>query len=296
MTAISGQWDGGPYTYPRDRIFEYTSDLLKERFGSLEGKALEELISLPCLFAYERNETANAHIGTITSVRVRGADVRIEYAFDPNLPPITATQIRDLVWEFDIGDWEFNRTHWAIKDADLFQELIDKDFLTQQQVAASHIARPAIAAPPAPVPIEPTIFRIPETGLETDLVSVMRPFDGAFDNVQAAIEATCKEIGLQCLDVNQVWDESEIIQDIFSLIYRSRVVICDFSHKNPNVFYEAGIAHTLGKVVVPIVQDRDDVPFDVRHHRYVKYDNSPDGLTQLSRDIEPRLRGLFQLS
>jgi hypothetical protein len=70
---------------------------------------------------------------------------------------------------------------------------------------------------------------------------------------------------------DDIWDENEILQDIFSLIYRSSIVVCDFTQQNPNVFYEAGIAHTLGRSVVPISQNEHDVPFDLKHHRYLKY-------------------------
>jgi hypothetical protein len=43
-----------------------------------------------------------------------------------------------------------------------------------------------------------------------------------------------------------------LIAHAFSLIYRSRIVICDFSRRNPNVFHEAGIARTLSKVASSI--------------------------------------------
>ena len=89
--------------------------------------------------------------------------------------------------------------------------------------------------------------------------------------------------------------ESEIIQDIFSLLYRSRVVVCDFSEQNPNVFYEAGIAHTLGRAVIPIVRDGEDVPFDLRHHRYLEYKTDADGLGQLADGIEKRLGSLLKI-
>ncbi|UWU25450.1 hypothetical protein N2601_31165 (plasmid) [Rhizobium sp. CB3060] len=80
------------------------------------------------------------------------------------------------------------------------------------------------------------------------------------------------------------------MQDIFDLIVRSRIVVCDFSGKNPNVFYEAGIAHTLGKHVVPITQSDADVPADLRHHRYLGYLNNGEGLGKLETQLAARLR------
>ena len=68
-----------------------------------------------------------------------------------------------------------------------------------------------------------------------------------------------------------------IIQDVVSLIDKSRVVICDCTGRNANVFYEIGIAHTLGREVILITQNEADIPFDLRHLRYVKYLNNAEG-------------------
>ena len=50
---------------------------------------------------------------------------------------------------------------------------------------------------------------------------------------------------------------------IWESINRARIVIADTTTRNPNVFYEIGICHTLGKDVILITQDSEDVPFDL---------------------------------
>src|SRR5438093_1248953 len=82
-------------------------------------------------------------------------------------------------------------------------------------------------------------------------------------------------------------------QPISTARARSRVVVCDFSNQNPNVFYEAGIAHTLGRPVIAITQHEGDVPFDLRHRRFVKYLNNEEGLADLSRKLSRRLRTIL---
>ena len=62
--------------------------------------------------------------------------------------------------------------------------------------------------------------------------------------------------------------------------------ICDRSGKNPNVFYETGIAHSFGKEVLLISQSEDDVPFDLRHLRYIRYFPNSQGLGDLSRAVQ----------
>ena len=75
---------------------------------------------------------------------------------------------------------------------------------------------------------------------------------------------------------------------------KSYIVVCDFTGRNPNVFYEAGIAHTLGKHVVPITQSADDVPFNLRHHRFIHYLNNKEGRCELTARLEERIGGLME--
>lgn len=117
----------------------------------------------------------------------------------------------------------------------------------------------------------------------------MMPFKPTFGKIYSAIRSACVSSKYQCLRVDEIWEEPEIIQEIFSLIYRSRIVICDFSGRNPNVFYEAGIAHTLGKQVIPIVQNKKDIPFDLRHFRMIEYSNTKVGRINLKKKLVQKL-------
>lgn len=294
MTASPGFWDQSPRTFIANRIFEHTDKSLVERFKSLEGSALTELKELPTLFAYESANEEAARIGRVTGLRKRKYEVRIEFELDDALPAITPSDLEELDWELDIGEWEFNRTHWAVKEVDLLYELQKGGKITEAQCASSIFAQYDRQEKGQPYSVKPSVFRKPENGMEADLVSVMRPFEAGFDRVQSALEKSCAELNLRCRDVNQIWNESEIIQDIFSLIFRSSAVICDFSGRNANVFYEAGIAHTLGRPVIPIVQNPEHIPFDLRHHRYIKYLANDEGFAMLERDVLRRLRSLFK--
>jgi hypothetical protein len=296
IVSQDGYWDGSPATFDQSRIFEYTSKALAEQFSTLEGEQLQTLLSLPFVFGYESAAKADANIGFVSSFRKRGKEVRLEFQFDPAFPAITQSSLEKLVWELDIGEWELNRTHWAVKDVDLFAELLKANLITEKQLNSSHFNTVKHdEAAPLPLEFRPTVFRFPNSGIENDLISVMRPFNENFGTVQSTLERACSELKLRCLDVNKVWGETEIIQDIFSLIYRSSVVICDFTDRNPNVFYEAGIAHTLGRQVIPIVQNNEDVPFDLKHHRYIMYEKSDDGLKDLHLRVSARLRTLLKI-
>ncbi len=138
----------------------------------------------------------------------------------------------------------------------------------------------------------PQVFRVPDKPVEDRLVSVMMPFDAGFKGTYEAIKEACADVGLFCMRADNLWNDSTIIQDIFELIYCAQVVIVDFTGKNPNVLYETGIAHTLGKHVVPITQSVDDVPFDLRHHRALKYLPNSEGYKALTKKLGERLKSL----
>ena len=136
----------------------------------------------------------------------------------------------------------------------------------------------------------PHVFHVPEgTEIERDLVAVMMPFSKAFEIVQAGIKKACNSTNFRCLRVDDIWENSAIIQDIFSLIFRSYVVIVDFTGKNSNVMYETGIAHTLGKHVVPICQSLGDVPFDMQHHRALQYLPNIEGIEAMVSSLAKKL-------
>lgn len=135
----------------------------------------------------------------------------------------------------------------------------------------------------------PEVFRIPVCSVNPSLVSVMMPFSTEFGDVYNSIKLTCIEAGMECKRADEIWNSSEIIQDIFELIFSSKIVIVDLSERNPNVFYEMGIAHTLGKIVIPLIREPERIPFDVGHHRALRYTNSDDGLAKLRYELKTKL-------
>ena len=236
---------------------------------------MAEVRKMPAVFATESGGFGDrlARVGYIQRVTTVGREVRIEYAFDSNVPPIPHEKFKALADDLHISASEFNRTHWAVKDVDLFKVL-----------HAKSIGRP----------LSPSVFSFADLErLEDDLISVMMPFAPQFTQVYEALTAVASESGLNCLRADDFWEHAAVIQDVVALICRSRIVVCDCSGRNPNVFYEAGIAHSLGKDVILITQSADDIPFDLRHLRYVTYLNNGEGLQQLQFALLPKINQLI---
>jgi len=136
----------------------------------------------------------------------------------------------------------------------------------------------------------PSVFTIPKVNIKNNLVAVMMPFSSNFDSVFLGIKKACSTAGFDCLRADDIWNNSTIIQDIFELIYKSKIVIVDFSTRNPNVMYETGIAHTLGKKVIPITQNINDIPFDTKHHRTLNYLNNEQGINEMTIKLANKLK------
>ncbi len=138
----------------------------------------------------------------------------------------------------------------------------------------------------------PSVFRVPDLVLDHNLVALMMPFDAGFNPVRDTVQSACVEAGFQCQRADDIWEDSMIIQDVFSLILRAAVVVVDFTGKNPNVLYETGVAHTLGKEVIPLSQTAPDIPFDLRHHRTLLYLGNSQGLAKMRGELLRKLETL----
>ena len=128
VTAMEGAWDKGFYEYDKSRFLEYTNEDIASALQGLSESHIEHLKSYPCLFAYE-GEDSDVRIGYLTSIKERGRNILIEFEFQQDIDPIPFERIQPIAPLLDIRGWEMNRTHWAVKDEDLFARLRSKGVL-----------------------------------------------------------------------------------------------------------------------------------------------------------------------
>jgi hypothetical protein len=195
--------------------------------------------------------------------------------------------------------------HWKYTDLKKAKKLMN-EMLNEYQLNLDEILHPEkeIARIPTKTEVQksearsiiitPQVFVIPSKKIQNNLVSVMMPLSKDFQDVFDAIKQSCNDAQMDCQRANDIWKNSVIIQDIFELIYTSGIVIADFSKRNPNVFYEVGIAHTLGRHVIPIAQSMDDVPFDLHHHRVQLYLDNVQGRLDLQKALYSRIMTIKQ--
>lgn len=125
-----------------------------------------------------------------------------------------------------------------------------------------------------------------------DTCFVLMPFGEWFDRYYKDIYVPAiKEAGFEPLRADSLFNSGSVIEQIWQQIRKAKVLLADLTGKNPNVFYELGLAHAARKPVVFVSGNIEDVPFDVRHLRVVTFDvREPGWSDRLRRDITAYLK------
>lgn len=123
---------------------------------------------------------------------------------------------------------------------------------------------------------------------------VIMPFRKDFPPIfDQHISVVCTRLGITVARADGIFSTRPLMEDIREAVATAKVIIADLTDHNPNVFYELGICHALGKDVILITQDKE-VPSDVRHIRYLLYEYTPPGMQRFENTLELTLRSILQ--
>ena len=117
-------------------------------------------------------------------------------------------------------------------------------------------------------------------------VFVIMPFAEEFTPAYTDhLKPTVENLGLAIKRGDDFFSKRSIMSDVWSAMFNADLIIADCTGRNPNVFYELGLAHALDKPVIMITQSIDDIPFDIRHLRVIVYEFTPRGMKKLEDDL-----------
>jgi tetratricopeptide (TPR) repeat protein len=114
---------------------------------------------------------------------------------------------------------------------------------------------------------------------------VMMPFAESFNAIYRLIQRVCVEQGLACTRADEDVKPGKITGKIYEAVSDAGIIIADMTGKNPNVFYEMGLAHAISDNVILLTQTTDDVPFDLKDFLHIQYANTFDGAERLASDL-----------
>lgn len=201
-------------------------------------------------------------------------------------PAVMVTQQTQDI-PFDVRDRRFLQY-----DGDLSYASMVKFQKKLESVLAGFINSKMMPPPPSNHSEARPIFGRPSVNPQHKAsIFMMMPFtDEMRDIYNDHVVYVAKNLNLTIAAGDDFFTQHAIMQDIWSAIYHADLIIADCTGRNPNVFYELGIAHTLGKPVVLMTSDPNDVPTDLRHLRYLHYSYTPRGMKQ----FEEKLREAVQ--
>jgi predicted nucleotide-binding protein len=128
------------------RFLEYTDDETQMRFRNLTGETAILIKDYPCLFMHEEVE-GGAFVGRITGIANARRAYKVTFERDQSIGVIPAEDIQRLALELDIGGFEFNRTHWAIKQSDLLG-ILTRNKISQVSLSTKTLELSANLPPP----------------------------------------------------------------------------------------------------------------------------------------------------
>jgi hypothetical protein len=142
--------------------------------------------------------------------------------------------------------------------------------------------------------VEP-LFGLPNKIYQLD-VFVLMPFKKDMLPVyEDHIKPICVSLNLSVRRADDFFTAHAVVQDVWAAIASARLIVADCTDRNPNVFYEIGLAHAIGRPTILLTQREEDVPFDLRHLRYISYQLTPRGMKNFETAFKQTVRNSLKL-
>lgn len=126
---------------------------------------------------------------------------------------------------------------------------------------------------------------------DDNLCFVLMPFSEPYNSIyENIIKPTVEKEGFQCLKSNDIFSTTSVIEDIWTNMNKATLIIAEITENNPNVMYELGICHTIGKDVMMITQKPGEIPFNFRHLRTYTYVNEIAKSEELKKNISSMIQ------
>ncbi|MGB2770274.1 MAG: hypothetical protein WBC88_11165, partial [Candidatus Zixiibacteriota bacterium] len=105
-----------------------------------------------------------------------------------------------------------------------------------------------------------------------------------FDIIKPTVE---RQLGICCIRSDEETKPGVINNQIFTMIRKAKLIIAETTSRNPNVFYEIGMAHAFNKdVFIFNSSSKKELPFDITTVRAVFYDDYEDLKKKLIENLK----------
>lgn len=143
--------------------------------------------------------------------------------------------------------------------------------------------------------VKPMFGLAPKVAAPADLF-VLMPFREELKPIfEKIIKKVAKKLLITARRADDIFTTHNVMTDVWADICSARVILADCTGRNPNVFYEIGLAHVVGKNVILTTQNKKDIPFDIQHLRYIEYKNTVDGIPEFEQRLASTLQEALAL-
>ncbi|HEX3554530.1 MAG TPA: S1 RNA-binding domain-containing protein [Thermoanaerobaculia bacterium] len=120
-----------------------------------------------------------------------------------------------------------------------------------------------------------------------------RPFNWD-EHYKEVIERTVADVGMKAVRADEIYGSMPLLDRLWQGIQEAELVIADLTGRSPNVLYEVGLAHVIGKRILILTMYPDDVPVDLAQFVQIRYSAEGRGLLQFTRDLRNNLEAARQ--
>lgn len=128
---------------------------------------------------------------------------------------------------------------------------------------------------------------VDEITIAKKTVFVLTPFSNDGTRTFEIIRKVCNDVDLKCSRGDEIRYNDNILSHIIRSILQANIVIVNIDGRNPNVFYELGICHAIGKPIIIIsnIGVKGELPFDINAKNIIFYNDSSDLQLQLRHEL-----------
>ena len=171
------------------------------------------------------------------------------------------------------------------QDARLVAEKMGIDLITvddlKQDISDRGIELPTV---PAGKPKKPPTPSLPKRIKRIPRIFIIMPFTPELDDVyHLGIREVVAKVGGSCERADEMQHVGGVVEKIYDSIKGADIIIAELTAANPNVYYEVGFAHALGKPVILLTRNIQNTPFDLRVYNHVIYSSIVDLRERLDR-------------
>lgn len=116
---------------------------------------------------------------------------------------------------------------------------------------------------------------------------ILRLIRGELDDIyNFGIRQPLEQSGYVIERADEIQFAGGILDQIVKSIKQADLIVAETTDLNPNVYYEVGMSHAIGKGVILITQSVENLPFDIRGMRHITYNTAHELVGKLSKALQ----------